>query len=181
MKIFVASDIHGSAYYCQKMIDSYVLEKADKLLLLGDILYHGPRNNLPKDYNPKAVIEMLNGYKKSIICVQGNCDTAVDQMVLEFPITPVLCSILTECFQIVGTHGHIYNNDKLPPLNEGDILLYGHTHIPFFNKNNGVFIANPGSVSIPKSESHNGYMIIDDTEMICKDFEGNIIDKKSIR
>lgn len=181
MKIFVASDIHGSAYFCQKMLDYFKREKADKLLLLGDILYHGPRNDLPKDYNPKAVIQMLNEYKDSIICVEGNCDSDVDRMVLQFPLIPVLSTILTENYYIVATHGHIYNPEQLPPMNPGDILLYGHTHIPDFVVKNGMLIANPGSVSIPKADSHNGYLLINNNDMIWKDFEGNIIDKKSIR
>ena len=96
MKLMIASDIHGSAYYCRKMLEAYDREKADKLLLLGDILYHGPRNDLPKEYAPKEVIAMLNARKQEILCVRGNCDTEVDQMVLEFPILADYCFFESE-------------------------------------------------------------------------------------
>ena len=130
MKWFIASDIHGSKYYCDKMISAYRREKADKMLLLGDILYHGPRNDLPKDYEPKAVIEMLNSMKDDILCVRGNCDTEVDQMVLEFPILADYCILSEGNKMIIATHGHNYNEANLPPLHKGDVLLHGHTHVP---------------------------------------------------
>ena len=129
MKLMIASDIHGSAYYCEKMIEAYKREKADKLLLLGDLLYHGPRNDLPKDYNPKAVIAMLNAMKEDLLCVRGNCDTEVDQMVLEFPILADYCFIELDGHTIFATHGHHHNPANPPMLKKGDILLNGHTHI----------------------------------------------------
>ncbi|MCF2554152.1 phosphodiesterase [Faecalicatena contorta] len=161
MKLMIASDIHGSAYYCRKMLDAFTREQADRLLLLGDFLYHGPRNDLPKDYNPKEVIAMLNPLKQSLLCVRGNCDTEVDQMVLEFPILSDYCLLEVNGKTIFATHGHIYSPDHLPPLKDGDILLNGHTHIPA-NENMGTYTyVNPGSVSIPKNGSGHGYMILE--------------------
>ncbi|MCF2679755.1 phosphodiesterase [Faecalicatena contorta] len=161
MKLMIASDIHGSAYYCRKMLDAFAREQADRLLLLGDFLYHGPRNDLPKDYNPKEVIAMLNPLKQSLLCVRGNCDTEVDQMVLEFPILSDYCLLEVNGKTIFATHGHIYSPDHLPPLKDGDILLNGHTHIPA-NENMGTYTyVNPGSVSIPKNGSGHGYMILE--------------------
>ena len=173
MKWFIASDIHGSEYYCKKMLDSFEKEKADKMLLLGDILYHGPRNDLPKDYNPKSVIALLNAIKDKILCVRGNCDTEVDQMVLEFPILADYC-IITDADKVVyATHGHNYNTEKLPPLKKGDILLHGHTHvpvcIPFGNEN---LYVNPGSVSIPKEGSAKSYIIYENRRLTYCDLDG---------
>ena len=174
MKLMIASDIHGSAYYCKKMIEAYQKEQADKLLLLGDILYHGPRNDLPKDYNPKEVIAMLNPLKQELLCVRGNCDTEVDQMVLEFPILADYCFLELDGQTIFATHGHHFNPQNPPMLKDGDILLNGHTHIPA-NQNMGDYIyMNPGSVSIPKENSAYGYMIYDGA-FIWKDLDGNII------
>lgn len=175
MKLMIASDIHGSAYYCRKMIDAYKRENADKLLILGDILYHGPRNDLPKDYAPKEVIAMLNLLKNELLCVRGNCDTEVDQMVLDFPILADYCFLSLDGHNILATHGHIYNPDHLPPIKEGDILLNGHTHIPANRKMENYTYMNPGSVSIPKAGSAHGYMIYDG-EFIWKDLDGNILD-----
>lgn len=175
MKLMIASDIHGSAYYCEKMIEAYKREKADKLLLLGDLLYHGPRNDLPKDYNPKAVIAMLNAMKEELLCVRGNCDTEVDQMVLEFPILADYCFIELDGHTIFATHGHHHNPANPPMLKKGDILLNGHTHIPA-NQDMADFIyMNPGSVSIPKENSAHGYIIYDQ-KFIWKDLDGNVID-----
>lgn len=161
MKLMIASDIHGSSYYCRKMIEAYQQEKADRLLLLGDLLYHGPRNDLPRDYNPKEVISMLNEIKNELLCVRGNCDTEVDQMVLDFPILAEYCLLELDGRTIFATHGHNFNPDNLPMLKEGDILLNGHTHIPA-NQNMGTYTyMNPGSISIPKEGSAHGYMIYD--------------------
>lgn len=161
MKLMIASDIHGSSYYCRKMIEAYRQEKADRLLLLGDLLYHGPRNDLPRDYNPKEVISMLNEIKNELLCVRGNCDTEVDQMVLDFPILAEYCLLELDGHTIFATHGHNFSPDNLPMLKEGDILLNGHTHIPA-NQNMGTYTyMNPGSISIPKEGSAHGYMIYD--------------------
>lgn len=179
MKLMIASDIHGSYYYCKKMTECFELENADKLLILGDVLYHGPRNDLPKEYEPKKVIELLNSINRKILCVRGNCEAEVDQMVLKFPCLAEYALLNLDGLTVYATHGHIYNENNILPMTEGDILLYGHTHIPYMREKDGFVFMNPGSVSIPKENSHNGYMIYENREFIWKDFEGNIIMKKS--
>ena len=172
MKIMIASDIHGSAYYSEALLGAFAQEQADRLLLLGDILYHGPRNDLPKDYAPKAVIEMLSGLKERIFCVRGNCDTEVDQMVLPFPILADYCILNAGNRLIYATHGHHFNLSTLPPLQPGDILLHGHTHIPAwepFGDNN--LYCNPGSVSIPKENSPHSYLLLEDNTLTWKTLE----------
>ncbi|MBR5011231.1 MAG: phosphodiesterase [Clostridia bacterium] len=175
MKLFIASDIHGSAHYCEKLLAEFGRTGAEKMLLLGDILYHGPRNDLPKGYNPKAVIEMLNNIKDKILCVRGNCDTEVDQMVLGFPVLADYAVIYDGKTTIYATHGHNYNENNLPPLQKGDILLHGHTHIPACNEHEDYTYINPGSVSIPKENSHHGYMIYENGVFSWYDLEGNLI------
>ena len=172
MKWMIASDIHGSEYYCKELLEAYEREKAERLLLLGDILYHGPRNDLPKEYQPKKVIELLNAHKQDIICVRGNCDTEVDQMVLEFPIMAEYCAIADEKRLIYATHGHHFNEKNLPPLHKGDILLCGHTHVPKCTEYPEYIYMNPGSVSIPKEESWHGYMIYENDIFLWKDLQG---------
>ena len=129
MKYMFASDVHGSAYYCRKMLDAYREEKAERLVLLGDLLYHGPRNDLPKDYAPKEVISMLNALKREIYAVRGNCEAEVDQMVLQFPVLADYMILFAGERAIYATHGHVYNENHLPPLKPGDVLLHGHTHV----------------------------------------------------
>lgn len=175
MKLFIASDIHGSAHYCEKLLAEFDRTGAEKMLLLGDILYHGPRNDLPKGYNPKAVIEMLNNINDKILCVRGNCDTEVDQMVLGFPVLADYAVIYDGKTTIYATHGHNYNENNLPPLQKGDILLHGHTHIPACNEHEDYTYINPGSVSIPKENSHHGYMIYENSVFSWYDLEGNLI------
>ncbi len=175
MKWFIASDIHGSEYYCRKMLDAFHAEQADKMLLLGDILYHGPRNDLPKDYNPKSVISMLNAKKELILCVRGNCDTEVDQMVLEFPVLADYCILHDSGITVYATHGHVYNEENLPPLSKGDYLLHGHTHVPKHAVRESYVCLNPGSVSIPKENSHHGYMLWENGVFTWKDLGRNII------
>lgn len=177
MKLMIASDIHGSAYYCEKMINAYHEEKAEKLLLLGDILYHGPRNDLPKEYEPKKVIAMLNEISHGILCVRGNCDAEVDQMVLNFPMMAEYCILYLNHHLIFATHGHNINEEKPPLLKKGDILLNGHTHIPKCAEHEDYIYMNPGSVSIPKAGSGPGYMIVDHHEFLWKDFQGNCYDR----
>ena len=180
MKWFIASDIHGSAFFCRKMIDAYSTEKADRMLLLGDLLYHGPRNNLPDEYDPKQVISLLNGIKNDIFCVRGNCDSEVDQMVLDFPIMAEYALLTFNEKLVFATHGHKYNLQNLPSLHKGDILLNGHTHISGMTENNGIICCNPGSVSIPKEKTENGYMLLDDCSFIWKNFDGRVIKQYSI-
>ncbi len=172
MKIMIASDIHGSAYYCQKMLYAFEKESSDKLLLLGDILYHGPRNDLPKDYAPKTVIELLNAVKDKILCVRGNCDAEVDQMVLDFPITSDYCILQIGSKTVFATHGHIFNENKLPPFERGSILLNGHTHVSACREHDDYIYVNPGSVSIPKENTPNGYAVLDESGIIWKTLDG---------
>lgn len=175
MKLMIASDIHGSSLYCEELLKRYNDEKPDKLLLLGDILYHGPRNDLPRGYNPKSVIAMLNNIKDEIICVRGNCDAEVDQMVLDFPIMADYSILDLDGRLIFATHGHIYNENNLPPMGRCDVLLNGHTHIPKYVSHGDYTYMNPGSVSIPKEGSRHGYMIYEDKKFIWKDLDGNIV------
>ena len=167
----IASDIHGSAYYCEKLLAAYKKEGAERLLLLGDVLYHGPRNNLPQEYAPKSVISMLNAMKNEIICVRGNCDTEVDQMVLEFPILSESAVIFDGNVRIFATHGHKFNKDNLPPLCAGDVLVYGHTHVPLDTEVSGVRCLNPGSVSIPKEGSAHAYILYENGEFLHKSLD----------
>lgn len=172
MKLMIASDIHGSEYYCKKLLECEKAENPDKLLLLGDILYHGPRNELPRDYNPKSVITLLNGIKEKILCVRGNCDTEVDQMVLEFPVMAEYCLITEGKQLIMATHGHVFNMDNPPKLQKGDILLHGHTHVPANVETENFRYLNPGSVAIPKDGSINSYMTLENGCFIWKDLDG---------
>ena len=175
MRLMIASDIHGSAFYCRQMLDAYEREKADRLLLLGDILYHGPRNDLPKEYAPKEVIGMLNPVRENLLCVRGNCDTEVDQMVLEFPVLADYGLLALNGLTIYATHGHVYNRENLPPMQKGDILLHGHTHVLTAEDQEGVVVLNPGSVSIPKGGNPNTYAILEEQVFRVMDFEGNTV------
>ena len=154
MKLIIASDIHGSAFWCRRLCDLVEQEQPDKLILLGDLLYHGPRNDLPRNYAPKQVIPMLSQYKDRIIAVRGNCEAEVDQMVLPFPCMADYAQLLVEGTTFYLTHGHHNSPDNLPPLLEGSILLSGHTHVKLDEIRNGIRCLNPGSVSIPKDGSH---------------------------
>ncbi len=174
MKWMVASDIHGSAKYCRELLGAYEREKADRLLLLGDLLYHDPRNDLPEEYAPKVVITMLNAKKKNILCVRGNCDAEVDQMVLEFPILADYCMLDLGTKLVYATHGHLTSAEQLPPLREGDLFLQGHTHVPMNEVKNGIRCMNPGSVSLPKQDSWRGYMILETNRAVWEVLDGTI-------
>lgn len=175
MKWMIASDIHGSAYYCRQMLTAFDREEADRLLLLGDVLYHGPRNDLPKEYAPKEVIELLNARKEKILCVRGNCDTEVDQMVLEFPILADYSLLAVDGLRLYATHGHVYNEQHMLPLMPGDILIHGHTHIYEAKKSGEHVILNPGSVSIPKGGNPPTYAILEDGVFSIKDLDGQVL------
>ncbi len=175
MKYYIVSDIHGSALYCRKIIESFQCEAADRMIVLGDILYHGPRNDLPEEYSPKKVIEMLNPLKEKLLCVRGNCEAEVDQMVLNFPVLADHAILELNKNIVFITHGHKYNTSNLPPMSAGDILLHGHTHIPACEKYGDITYLNPGSASIPKNGSHHGYMTLENGIFIWKDFDGNEI------
>ena len=180
MKFLIASDIHGSAYYCEKLLAAFEKEKADRLILLGDILYHGPRNDLPRDYAPKKVIEMLNPLKDRLLCVRGNCDTEVDQMVLSFPVLAEYALLPIKDRLVFITHGHKFSTANLPPISKGDILLHGHTHVPKCEDFNGILYMNPGSVSIPKENSPHGYMTLEDGAFLWKSLDGEIYMRYSL-
>lgn len=171
MKLMIASDIHGSLKYLNKLLDCFKKENPDKLILLGDILYHGPRNDLPDEYNPKEVINKLNEIKENLLCVRGNCDTEVDQMVLDFPILADYAILYQKSRMLFITHGHIFNTKNPPMLKKGDILLHGHTHVPACEAFGDNFYLNPGSVSIPKENSMRGYMILENSEFLWKDLD----------
>lgn len=172
MKLLIASDIHGSAYYCRTLLRRYEEEQADRLILLGDLLYHGPRNDLPKEYAPKEVLAMLNERKEEILCVRGNCDTEVDQMVLRFPILADYGFLYEQGRMIFLTHGHVFHEQNLPMLKKGDILLHGHTHVPVCREHETYVYMNPGSVSIPKEGSAHGYLIYEAGIFLWKDLDG---------
>ena len=180
MKLMIASDIHGSAAYCKKLIEAFEREKPDRLLLLGDLLYHGPRNDLPLEYAPKQVIDMLNAICHDLLCVRGNCEAEVDQMVLQFPVLADYAWLDVNGLRIFATHGHLYGADNPPPLKNGDVLLCGHTHVPSFKKQQGYFYVNPGSVSIPKENSPHSYLILEEKTFTWKTLEGEYYQSQAL-
>lgn len=171
MKLMIASDIHGSAYWCRKLTEAFGTEGADRLLLLGDLLYHGPRNDLPRDYAPKEVIKMLSALKEKILCIRGNCEAEVDQMVLPFPVMAEYALLSIGANTLYATHGHKCGEDSPPPLSRGDILLCGHTHISKCEDHGDFVYMNPGSVSIPKEGSVNSYMTAENGVFLWKSLE----------
>ena len=173
MKLIIASDLHGSAYYGKKLIDRMAVEGAEKMLLLGDLLYHGPRNDYPDAYDTKDLFAQLNDIKEKLICVRGNCDSEVDQMVLNFPIMSKHAMLFFDGITLMATHGHEYHIGNLPPLEEGNILVYGHYHVPMCEERDGIVCMNPGSVSLPKEGSAHSYIIYEDGKFTWKDLDGN--------
>ena len=169
MKYMIASDIHGSALYCAQMFDRFNAENADRLILLGDLLYHGPRNDLPEGYAPKEVISLLNRYKDSLLCVGGNCEAEVDQMVLSFPVMAEFALLQIGRKNLIYlTHGHHVNEQAPPPLKTGDILMCGHTHVPACRRHETFTYMNPGSISIPKDDSCRSYMVLEGEKFLWK-------------
>ena len=158
MKALIVSDIHGSLPAAQRITE--LAEGADLVLCLGDVLYHGPRNDLPEGYNPKAVIPLMNSLADRIVAVRGNCEAEVDQMVLTFPVMGTTAEVYMDGYRMTLSHGHIYNEENLPP--GAGIFLYGHTHIPVIREQNGIVIFNPGSTSIPKGGYPASYGEYDD-------------------
>ena len=178
MKIFIISDIHGSSDDLKKFMNIYNEENGDLLIILGDILSHGPRNNLPDGYNPKKVIEILNSYKNKILWIKGNCDAEVDEMVLDFPVSETGCLYYMN-HRIYLTHGHKYNENNLK-LCPGDILLYGHLHINFIKEIEGIIVGNPGSLSLPKENTQKSYMVIANNEIAIYSLEKEKIISREI-
>ena len=183
--VMIASDLHGSAYYTRKVIEAFEQSGAERLILLGDLLYHGPRNDLPKEYAPKEVFALLNGIKDRVTAVRGNCDAEVDQMVLEFPVMADFAWICVDGIRLFATHGHVYNDTepgKFPLLSDGDALLFGHIHLPVAEKKEfpdgsgkSYFLLNPGSVSLPKDGNPASYALFSDRTYRIFDFEGNVL------
>ena len=171
MKWMIASDIHGSALYCRKMFERFAEERADRLLLLGDLLYHGPRNDLPEGYAPEEVIDLLNEKADVLFCVRGNCEAEVDQMVLSFPVMADYALLPAGKRLIYITHGHHANENNPPLLRKGDILLHGHTHVPACTEHENFTFLNPGSVSIPKEGSCRSYMIYEENLFVWKNLD----------
>ena len=175
MKLLVVSDIHGSAYYAEKIPEIFEREKADKIIVLGDLYYHGPRNPLTKDYSPMKVAEILNSLKDRLEVIKGNCDAEVDEMISEFKFKEHLLLEVNN-MKIYFTHGHKNNMDNLPD-EQIDMMVYGHFHTGFIVKKDGIIFANPGSISLPKDNTKNSYLILDKESIVLKDIDGNVIDE----
>ena len=181
MKILICSDIHGDLESAEKIVCAFKKSGAERLVILGDILYHGPRNDLPKTYNPKAVIPLLNSVSDSILAVRGNCDAEVDDMVLDFSLLADYAYIDVDSVRFFVTHGHKFNTQTPPSLKRGDVLLHGHTHVPcFIPFGNGNLYVNPGSAAIPKEESCRSYIIYEDRTFTRYDIDGEIIEEYKI-
>lgn len=166
MKLYIASDLHGSFYYTSLMIEDFKKENADYLVLLGDILYHGPRNDLPTDYSPKSVSALLNNFSDRILAVRGNCEAEVDSLMLDFNVVSDYLTIFDGEKVLICSHGH----RAVPKMKSGSVYLTGHTHIPHDYVENGVRFINPGSVSIPKENSPHSVCIYENSEFVWKDF-----------
>jgi len=177
VKYFVISDIHGAAVNLKEVLKCFEQEKADKIIILGDILYHGARNPLPFGYDTMKTAEILNVHKELILGIKGNCDSEVDELVLAFPLHKHFSFQLGEK-TVFLTHGHQFNADNLPNIKEGSVLLHGHTHIPVITEKNGIIIANPGSVGIPKEKSDSGYLLLEENKITVKNLVGKVIAEK---
>ena len=175
MKLLVVSDIHGSAYYAEKIPEIFEREKADKIIVLGDLYYHGPRNPLTKDYSPMKVAEILNSLKDRLEVIKGNCDAEVDEMISEFKFKEHLLLDVNN-LKVYFTHGHKNNMDNLPD-EQIDMMIYGHFHTGFIVKKDGIIFANPGSISLPKDNTKNSYLILEKESIVLKDIDGNVIDE----
>ena len=181
-RLMIASDLHGDAECVERLLSRYAESGAERLVLLGDLLYHGPRNDLPDGYAPKRVIELLNGVKNELLCVRGNCDTEVDAMVLDFPIMADYAYISVDGVNIFATHGHRFNLSSLPPLRPCEILLHGHTHICAFERfGEGNIYVNPGSVSIPKGGTPRGYILYEDGRFDFCARDGEVLRTENIK
>ncbi len=180
MKLMIASDIHGSAKWCERMLELWRAERPERLILLGDLLYHGPRNDLPEDYAPRRVSAMLNALAPRLLCVRGNCEAEVDQMVLTFPVLADYAVLFVDGHALYATHGHVYNGDNPPPMQPGDLLLFGHTHVPLCRRHEAFTCLNPGSVSIPKDNTPHSCCVLEDGVMTWMDLEGGAFDRQRL-
>ena len=179
MKLLICSDIHGDKECLDLLLQKYREERAEKLVILGDVLYHGPRNDIPKGYAPKAVIAALSEIKNEIISVRGNCDTEVDQMVLPFPILSDYSYVLSDGLVMLMTHGHKFSPENPPPMAEGTILLGGHTHVLKIEPlDNGCYYVNPGSISLPKENNPKTYAVYENRKITIKTLDGSVVKEK---
>lgn len=176
MKLLIVSDIHGSGYYADKIKELMDIEKPDKLILLGDLYYHGPRNALSKEYNPMHVANILNEMKEQIFCIRGNCDAEVDEMISEFSFNDEIEMVIGNKV-VLFTHGHKYNMSNLPKQNF-DVLVYGHFHTGFIKSQDGILFLNPGSISLPKENTKNSYMILTENHIYLKEIDGSVIESR---
>lgn len=173
MKLLIISDIHGSSYYAEKIKEIEAKENPDQIILLGDLYYHGPRNELTQEYNPMKVAGVLNDLKDKIRAVRGNCDAEVDEMISDFKLEPYI-EMQVNGKKVFFSHGHVYNMDNIPHK-DIDIMFYGHFHVGFIEEENGIIFANPGSISLPKNNSEHSYIIFDEKAITLKDVDGNVI------
>ncbi|MGP8306573.1 phosphodiesterase [Vibrio sp. YIC-376] len=181
MKLFFASDLHGSLPAAKETIDLFIASGAEHLILLGDILNHGPRNPIPEGYNPPQVAELLNQYSNQIIAVRGNCDSEVDQMLLTFPMMMDYAWVLLESGQrLFLTHGHLYNGIKRPELKEGDVIAHGHTHLPVAELQDGVTVFNPGSMTFPRNGFARSYGLMNGNKLVVQTPEGEVLSQTTI-
>lgn len=170
MKLMIASDLHGSEYYVNLLTERMKQEQPHRLLLLGDLLYHGPRNDLPRDYDTKRTAALLNGISPKPLCIRGNCDGEVDQMVLDFPVLADFAAVYAGGKMLYLTHGH-HLEEAAKAVAPGDVILYGHTHLPDFSEREGVYYVNPGSVSIPKNGTPHSYLVLENGGFLWKDVQ----------
>lgn len=179
MKVLVVSDIHGSEYYAEKLNEIIEKEQPEKIVLLGDLYYHGPRNELSQEYNPMKVAGILNKLKERLMVVRGNCDAEVDEMISEFKFED---HILTEINgkKYYFTHGHKYNIENIP-YDDFDVMIYGHIHQGFIQEKEGFIFANPGSISLPKCNSAHSYIILEEDAILLKDVSGEMIQKYELK
>ncbi len=180
MKIFFLSDIHGSLVYAKEAFNCFEREAADQMVILGDVLYHGPRNPLPEGYNPAEVAELLNLYKEKIVAVRGNCDSEVDQTLIEYPMMSDYIILQMETYKIFVTHGHIYSRKNMPLLNKGDAFIQGHIHLPVAEEEEGIYYLNPGSITLPRENNANSYGILESNVFTVKAIDGRVIKSISI-
>lgn len=179
MKLLILSDIHGSSYYAEKIKEIKQREKPDKIILLGDLYYHGPRNPLSKEYDPAKVAGILNTWKEEIVAVRGNCDAQVDEMISEFKMENYVEMEIGKK-KIFFTHGHEYNMERFPNV-EFDIMVYGHFHTGFIKEKESKIFFNPGSISLPKNNTEHSYGMIEDKQITLKDIDGTIIEKVEVK
>lgn len=177
MRVVIASDIHGSEYYSDKLKERFETEKAEQLILLGDLYYHGPRNPLPKGYLPAKVAETLNSIYDKILCIKGNCDSEVDEMISKFKFVENM-QLYVNNKKVFLTHGHKLETDNLN--NNFDIIIYGHLHTGFITKKDNVILVNTGSVSLPKNGTANSYIVLTDEKIELKNLDGEIIESEEI-